>query len=202
MSTAGSNNSGSRWPFTACQRIFAVASANFSSTRICCVTVSATGGSFGSKAAGAGGAGVSAMPHRQPGEEPIKNGRGHRRRFPVDAAKPGPACAASARAGAARESRSAREERGDTTTKNARAPFGQRSAAHASSVQPRIANDGFAACARRKPTRRARAARRPRVADPCQHGRFVLDVGDFDGQRAARLLHRREEGHVARQLVP
>ena len=50
VSTAGSNNNGNDWPLTACQRIFAVASANFSSTRMFWVTDSAIGGTWGGKA--------------------------------------------------------------------------------------------------------------------------------------------------------
>ena len=141
VSTAGSNNSGSRCPFTACQRIFAVASANFSSTRIVCVTLSATGASFGGNCT-ASGACADATPFH-PTSPAISSDA-------VAAALPPPAFGVLAFGflGAHHSFFSAgtatfQTKNAAMMARNAHAPFGQRSAAHASSVQPMIVHFDF-----------------------------------------------------------
>ena len=185
----------------ACQRIFAVARASLSSTRMVCVTESGIAGAgtaagFGAPAPehNAGAATHPIKARRQQGQRGGRGAAGGRRRLVARQ----PVCAAIGRAGAEREPARATPETPAESRKTParRSEFSARP--RPSNVQPPTDAAIFAA-ARAPSIRRARAPARPARASPSPgppRGSLVGDVRHGDVQGAARPLHRREKPQV------
>src|ERR1035441_4569430 len=141
VSTVGSNNSGSISPFSACQWIVAVASANLSSMRMSCVTDSASGASLeGNEDLELPEDAAANIVLHQPSHNrpPISNAVAAGA-APLGLAGGG---AGSGRRGNCQSLRNAgittcKSRNAPRTTRNTVAPFGYRRAAQMSSIQPK-----------------------------------------------------------------
>ena len=208
VSTAGSNSSGSISPFSACQRIFAVPSANLSSMRMSWVTDSASGASLAGSADDLGSRAAvrqaAARRTKLSHSRPAHQQGGDRGRGAVLGRRwhGGQRLARQLRrVGAARGSRLAtagrrRARRGRRSRRSDNAGPPRRAA-----VQPRTQPAVFEPWPVGYPSEdphRQRQQRGPGVTHEAEHRRLVREVGDFDGQGAAGLLHRRQQRHVAR----